>query len=132
MSNSHKDFCDFSEATLLILPVLRIPINKYPNFVDSYVMTHEETAENKIVVLTSKSTKKPKNKFSMTDISGLVSSKELEGSEYIAWIFEIPTEWESDVRKCICGNIRETSKDYKKLVYSIFPSFKKELSNILN
>jgi hypothetical protein len=45
-------------------------------------------------------------------------------------VFDVPEKWKADMDAVLGGNIKGTSKEYKELLYRVFPKLKEKFDQM--
>lgn len=126
-----------NQSTFFVLPVLGKHPEEYPRFRDCFLGDDEmPNTEGKIIVYTrTGGGNREHYESENADIESmddfLFDYDDPFDSTFACWVFDIPSKWETDVKKVLDGNILEASNNYKKMIIATFPKIQDKLTEML-
>jgi len=126
-----------SQATFFILPMLGKHPDEYPRFRDCFT-NDEEHPEYKdhIHIYTrvgggNRGYGYGEDKL-MKEEGFVTTFDDSFDSTYATYVFKVPEKFKKDYELIIAGKITETSKEYKEILYKVYPKLKDRFNQIFN
>ena len=124
-------------SVFTILPMLGKHPDEYPRFRDCFTGDQERNLDDKIVILTrtgggNRGSYHEQNQ-EMQNMPTYEQDYDADfDSTYAVFVFGIPEKFKKDYELVTTARIAETSEEYQKTLYEVFPKLKEQWDELFN